>query len=100
MKIVDFITNINTFHNESDIQKTIEFLNGSTKLGFKVCKEIIKNNWTCAKEGYLGDNIYSFIVACANETAYDPVVEKNTGFYVKYLDQPAAEYALKNIKKF
>lgn len=100
MKIVEFINAMNRKHSDGDIQEAIESLNAATKLGFKPCKEIVKNNWTCSKEGYFGDNIYSFLIACANESAYNPTIEKNTGFYVKYLDQPAAEFALKNIKKY
>ena len=98
----DFIRHLNVLHKEDDLIKAVEFLENSTCLGRRVCKELVRHNWDVSKKGSFGTNVYHFLEVCVadEDIEYIPVIRKDAYFYVKYLDKYAAAFAILKIKNF
>lgn len=98
----DFVRTLNQYHFDNNLTNARDLLLHSTKLGERVCKELIRHNWEISKRGSFGTNIFHFLECCLEDDTidYSPIIKKDAYFYVKYLDNHAAAYALINIKKY
>jgi len=90
-------------HKGNDKVTALSFLIDSTRLGERVCKELMRHNWDASKIGSFGTNIYHFFEVCLNEDSaieYTPITKKNAEYYINYLDNYVAAYALHKIKQY
>lgn len=103
MSKTDFINALNKAHKRNDREYALIMLINSTQLGDRVCKEILRHNWDASKTGAFGTNIYHFLEVCLNEDSaveYKPITKKGAEYYINYLDNHAAAYALHKIKQY
>lgn len=103
MTKTEFTKYLNTIHKTGSEQEAITFLTLTTKLGEKLCKEIIRSLWGCSNPKYVGNNIHHLLEVSASSDVSDefkPKLKKGCSIYIIYPDEHAAIFALYKIKQY
>ena len=103
MTKTEFTKHLNTIHKVGTEQDAINFLTSTTKLGEKLCKEIIRNLWGCSNPKYVGNNVYNLLKVSSTEdltVTFKPKLKKGCSIYLVYPDEHAAIFALHKVKQF
>ena len=103
MTKTEFTNHLNKIHSIGSEQEAITFLVLTTRLGEKLCKEIIRNLWGCSNPKYVGNNILQLLEVSASSNVTDefkPKLKKGCSVYIIYPDEHAAIFSLYKIKTY
>jgi hypothetical protein len=99
----EFSKHLTNIHSTGTESEAVTFLMITTRLGEKLCKEIIRNLWGCSNPKYVGSNILHLLEISASSdvsTTFKPKLKKGCSVYIVYPDEHAAIFALFKLKEY